>query len=109
MIWDVAYSDESIRDLEELYAYVAFELSAPESARKLVEKIMARADSLETFPMRFARYPVSPLREGGVRFVAVDNYLIFYRPDEHEHAVHILRVLFGGSDVVSRLGSEDGD
>ena len=107
MTWDVTYSDESIRDLEELYAYVALDLRAPRPARRLIDRMMARADSLETFPLRFPLYPASPLRERGVRYIVFDNYLILYHPDEADNSVFILRIIYGRSDVIARFNEEN--
>ena len=107
MTWDVIYSDESIRDLEELYAYVALDLRAPQAARRLIERMVARADSLETFPLRFPLYPASPLRERSVRYIVFDNYLILYHPDEADHSVSILRIIYGRSDVIARFNKEN--
>ena len=38
-----------------------------------------------------------------LRFVAVDNYIVFYLPDVEEQVVTILRVMYSGRNIEEQL------
>ena len=54
-------------------------------------------------PMRYTRYEEEPWYSQGLRFLPVDNYLIFYLPDETTSVVNIIRIMYGGRDVKRQL------
>lgn len=68
----VRWSRRALRDVEEIYAYVAAD--KPEAARKLAGKLMLAGHELMHHPNlgRLAR-------EGGLRELVVGNYVLVYR------------------------------
>ena len=64
---------------------------------------MKAARSLEQMPMRHRLYEEEPWHSQGLRFLPVDNYLIFYLPDETNNIVNIIRIMYGGRDVKKQL------
>ena len=50
-------------------------------------------------PMRYRLYDDEPWHSQGVRFFPVNNYLVFYLPDETKTTVHIVRIIYGGRDI----------
>lgn len=103
MIYDVVYTAEARQDLRDIYEYIAYELLVPEIASGQVDRIMKAARSLEQMPMRYTRYEEEPWHSLGLRFLPLDNYLIFYLPDETTSVVNIIRIMYGGRDVKRQL------
>lgn len=103
MIFDVVYSAEARQDLRDIYEYIAYELLEPDIAAGQAERIMKAARSLEQMPMRHTRYEEEPWSSQGLCFLPVDNYLIFYLPDETTGVVNIIRIMYGGRDVKRQL------
>lgn len=103
MIFNVLYTSEARQDLRDIYEYIAYELLAPETAARQTERIMKGARSLEQMPMRHRLFEEEPWHSQGVRFLPVDNYLIFYLPDETNNTVSIIRIMYGGRDVKKQL------
>ena len=103
MIYDVVYTAEARQDLRDIYEYIAYELLEPEIASGQVDRIMKAARSLEQMPMRYTRYEEEPWHSQGLRSLPVDNYLIFYLPDETNNVVNIIRIMYGGRDVKRQL------
>ena len=99
MIYDVVYSAESRQDLRNIYEYIAYELLVPEIAASQVDRIMKAARSLEQMPMRYTCYEEEPWHSQGL----LDNYVIFYLPDETTSVVNIIRIMYGGRDVKRQL------
>ena len=82
------------QDLEEIWSYVAEEAS-PTTADQLIDDIMDRFDLLAEQPaMGRARPEFGP----GVRSFAVENYVIYYRP---ESDILIARILYGRRDQIA--------
>ncbi len=103
MIFNVVYTSEARQDLRDIYEYIAYELMVSEIASGQVDRIMKAARSLEQMPMRYRLYEEEPWHSQGLRFLPVDNYLIFYLPDETNNVVNIIRVMYGGRDVKKQL------
>lgn len=103
MIFDVSYSEEARQDLRDIYEYIAYELLAPETAAGQTERIMKAVRSLEQMPMRQRLYEEEPWHSHGVRVLPVDNYLVFYLPDETNAAVRIIRIMYGGRDIEKQM------
>ena len=103
MIFNVVYSSEARQDLRDIYEYIAYELLEPDTAAGQTNRIMKTARSLEQMPMRHRLYEEEPWHSQGLRFLPVDNYLIFYLPDETNNIVNIIRIMYGGRDVKKQL------
>lgn len=103
MIFNVVYTSEARQDLRDIYEYIAYELFVPETAAGQVDRIMKAARSLEQMPMRHRCYEEEPWHSQGLRFLPVDNYLIFYLPDETNNVVNIIRIMYVGRDVKKQL------
>ena len=103
MIFNVVYSSEARQDLRDIYEYIAYELLEPDTVAGQTNRIMKAARSLEQMPMRHRLYEEEPWHSQGLRFFPVDNYLIFYLPDETNNIVNIIRIMYGGRDVKRQL------
>lgn len=99
MSWKIRYSDGARHDLRNLYEYIAYDLLVPETAAEQTQRIMKGVRSLGDMPMRYRLYGEEPWNSRGIRFFPVDNYLVFYLPDESENTVHIVRIMYGGRDI----------
>ena len=103
MIFHVAYSAEARQDLRDIYDYIAYELLVSETAVGQTERIMKAIRSLEQMPMRHRLYEEEPWHSQGLRVLPVDNYLVFYLPDENSATVNIIRIMYGGRDIDKQL------
>ena len=103
MSWDIVYTAGARRDLRNRYEYIAYELLVPETAAGQTQRIMKEIRALEEMPMRYRLYEGEPWHSEGLRFFSVDNYLVFYLPDETKKTVSIVRIMYGGRDIRRRL------
>lgn len=77
MIFTVDTSIQAEEDLREIFEYIAFNLLSPENAAKQLERLESQILSLDKMPERFPRYGKEPWYSRGLRFVEVDNYIVF--------------------------------
>ena len=103
MIFNVVTSIQAEEDLRGIFEYIAFELLSPENAEKQLERLEKQILSLDEMPERFPRYGKEPWHSRGLRFAAVDNYIVFYLPDVEEQVVTILRVMYSGRNIEEQL------
>ena len=103
MIFNVVTSMQAEEDLRGIFEYIAFELLSPENAGKQLERLEKQILSLNEMPERFPRYGKEPWHSRGLRFVTVDNYIVFYLPDAEEQVVTILRVMYSGRNIEEQL------
>lgn len=104
MSWDIVYTAQARKDLRDIYEYIALELLVPETATGQTQRIMKTIRSLGEMPMRHQLYGEEPWRSRGIRFLPIDNYLIFYLPKEPQNTVNIIRIMYGGRDICRQLG-----
>ena len=103
MIFNVVTSIQAEEDLRGIFEYIAFELLSPENAEKQLERLERQILSLDEMPERFPRYVKEPWHSRGLRFAAVDNYIVFYIPDIEEQVVTVLRVMYSGRSIEEQL------
>ncbi|MFI3164096.1 MAG: type II toxin-antitoxin system RelE/ParE family toxin [Bacillota bacterium] len=97
--WEVIFSEQSIDEIRNIHDYIAYELLAPENARKQVDRIILKAESLDISPMRNPLYDNKKWKKKGLRRMVVDNFLIFYLTCEKSKQVQIVSILYGARDI----------
>ena len=88
----------AIRDLEEIFKYIANNISEPLAAEKMIDALENAIVSLECFPERGA------IRQNGIyanknyRQLFVKNYVIIYKVLKEQKEVHIVTVRYAPSN-----------
>ena len=100
-MFDVYFSKAALNDLDEIWAYIAFELSNPDAAENTVNGILDAIDRLPEYPLSGTPLNVLMDIESDYRFVIYRHYLAFYHLESN--AVYIDRVLYEGRDCVKAL------
>ncbi len=99
--YEVRIAEEALRDMTEIYRYIAVDLLAPENAIRQYNRLADAILSLELFPERYTLFETEPEHSHGMRKMVVDNYLICYIVDSE--IVTVTDVLFGASNIHTRL------
>ena len=100
---EVIYSARARQDLRNIYEYISYDLRVTETATRQTRRIMKEIRLLDEMPMRHRLYDDEPWHSQGVRFFPVDNYLVFYLPDETKNTVYIVRIIYSGRDIKKKL------
>lgn len=103
MSYSVAYSEKARQDIRAIYEYLAVALQAPETAASQIKRIMMCIRKLNEMPLRYKLYEDEPWHSEGIRFFAVDNFLVFYLPDTQDLSVDIVRIMYGGRDISKQM------
>ena len=103
MSWTINFTDEAKAELKSTYRYIHDVLLEPQTALAQIRRIKKATDALDQLPFRFRAYEHEPYRTKGFRVMPVDNYLVFYVPDETKETVSIVRIIYGGRDINAQL------
>ena len=97
-VYAVELTESAAQDLREIDRHIRFRLLEPETASQQIERLRAAVFSLETMPERHALLVDDVLRGQGIRFIPVDNYLVFYTLYADAKRVYVLRILYARRD-----------
>ena len=86
------------RDLDEIYTYIAKNLSEPGTALNMVDALEEAIFSLEQMPERGAIRRIGIYAEAGYRQIFVKNYVIIYRVLKEKKEVHIVTIRYAPSN-----------
>ncbi|MCD7749165.1 MAG: type II toxin-antitoxin system RelE/ParE family toxin [Oscillospiraceae bacterium] len=95
--YKVKLVSRALRDLEDIYHYIAGTLSEPGTALDLVDEIECGILSLEQFPNRCAMRRTGVYANKGYRQLFVKNYTIVFRVEETEKIVVVVAVRYSAS------------
>ena len=99
--YEIKYLPVADQDLAEIFTYIAVDLTAPQAATNLLEKMDQAIESLKTFPYAHAVYQPTKLQPQIMPFefrsLIVNSYLIFYYITGN--IVTIARVIYSKQDI----------
>lgn len=102
--WNVILTPEFKQEFRNIYAYLAEVLLVPETAKKQVNRILEQIEKLSEMPNKFSLVEKEPWRSRGLRKLVVDNYVVFYMPNEKTNEVVVFHVFYGGRNIDELLG-----
>ena len=97
----VKFSPEALKDLDEIYDYIANVLKSPDAADNTVNKILDKTDLLFDNPEIGTQLFFENDLFSGYRYMVSDNYLAFYRITNE--SVFVDRVIYGKRDYMKIL------
>ncbi len=101
--YKVLMTKPAAHDLQGIAAYIANELREPSIAKKLVGRIKEAVMSLGGMPTRHALAADENLAAQGIRWLMVDNCMVFYVVSEKNAMVAVIRILYGRRDWINLL------
>ena len=95
--YSVKLMNRALRDLDDIYGYIAHTLLEPETALNLVGRIEEAILSLEEAPKRCSQRKQGVYANRGYRQLFVENYTVVFRIDEEEKTVIVVTVRYSAS------------
>lgn len=97
----VKFSPEALKDLDEIYDYIANVLKSPDAADNTVNKILDKTDLLFDNPEIGTQLFFENDLFSGYRYLVSDNYLAFYRISAD--SIFVDRVIYGKRNYMKIL------
>lgn len=103
MIFKIEFTITAEEELTDIFDYIAYEQSLPETATELIEKLYTAIASLSRMPERFRRFEHEPWFSQGLRVQFCSSYGIYYTVDKQHCVVRIHHVLSNRVNAVRWL------
>lgn len=99
--YEIEITKEALRDMEEIYNYIANELLSPDNAIYQYNRIAESILQLDIFPEKFRILESNIEKQKKIRRMPVDNYSVFYVIKENR--VIVISVLYSASNIQAKL------
>lgn len=93
--YDYRFTEKAEADLTEILRYITADLSNPLAAQELGRRIFDSIDNIRNFPQSGLIIENSFLTDKTVRRLVVDNYILYYKPNDSEKIIYIVRIVYG--------------
>ena len=97
--YKVKVNPRAIRELDNIYEYIANEKSAPENAKGQVDRIKNAILSLDTFPQSHQERNEGRYARNNYRQLLIDNYIAIFRIDEPHKTVYVVTLQYQGRNL----------
>ncbi len=97
--YKVKITPRAIRELDNIYEYIANEKLAPENAKGQVDRIKKAVLSLDTFPQSHQERNEGRYAGKGYRQLLIDNYIVIFRIEETSETVYLITIQYQGRNL----------
>ena len=97
--YTVKINPKAIRELDNIYEYIANDKLAPENAKEQTNRIKKAILSLDTFPQSHQERIEGRYAEKGYRQLLIDNYITIFRIDEAHKTVYVVTIQYQGRNL----------
>lgn len=95
MSFEVEITVAAQHDVENIYSYISENLCNKQAAARFISALRENMAMLENMPESYPLVNDEYLKNIGIRFIAIKNYIAFYITSAEKKKVYILRVLYG--------------
>ncbi|MBC7765913.1 MAG: type II toxin-antitoxin system RelE/ParE family toxin [Hyphomonadaceae bacterium] len=99
----IVLAQSAEQDLNAILDYIGMQLKEPKTAIEQYNRIKEKILSLSDMPTRICLVNDHYLAVKGYRKMLVDNYIIFFRLNEQDTTVEIVRIVHGKRNWVDIL------
>lgn len=97
--YKIKINPKAIRELDEIYKYIANEKSAPENAKGQLDRIKNAILNLDTFPHSHQARTEGRFAGKVYRQLPIDNYIAIFRINETNKTVYIVTIQYQGRNL----------
>lgn len=97
--YKVKVHPQAIRELDDIYKYIANEKQAPENVKGQVDRIKKVVLNIDTFPQSHQERNEGRYAGKGYRQLLPDSYIVIYRIDERHKTVYVVTIQYQGRNL----------
>ncbi|MCM1192605.1 MAG: type II toxin-antitoxin system RelE/ParE family toxin [Butyrivibrio sp.] len=97
--YTVKFYPRAIRELNDIYEYIANEKQAPENAKGQVDRIKEAVLNLHTLPQAHQERNEGRYAGKGYRQLLIDNYIAIFRIEEENNTVYVITIQYQGRNL----------
>lgn len=106
-MYDVKITEQAKMQMRDIVRYIAHDLQAPGTARKMLNTLENEINALSVFPGSIPLTEEEPWHSQGVHKMTVRKYLVYFWIDEERKLVQIFAVVYGKRDQKCLLEQMD--
>lgn len=103
MSYTINLTAPALLDIQKALTYITLNLQNKTATDNLYITINSKINNLPNFPNKYPLVNAPKLLYQQIRYIPVDNYLIFYSVNESEQQIQILRFLYAKSNWLAIL------
>ena len=88
-------TQNAVNDLDDIVNYIVHSLGNPQAASDFMDSLQKVIEKTCSFPESGPMVENEFLTNIGVRKKLVDNYIMYYLPDDDAEIIRVLRVVYG--------------
>jgi len=93
------FTENAEEDLNDILKYISEDLSNPSAASGLAHRIFECIDNVRVFPESGLIVENDFLADKTIRKVLVENYTIYYKADDKNKLIYIVRLVYSRRDM----------
>ena len=101
--YKVVFTNDAIKDMDNIFKYISETLYSPQSAKKIINKIIDRIDNLKYMPKKHAIFEKNNKLQLKYRRLFISNYVVIYTIDEKNKKVFIINMYYSRSDYFNKI------
>ena len=105
MLYDFSFTEKAEQDLDEILTYRAKELCNKKATKDFFDKVFSSVDTLCAYPKTGMVLDNEYVSDKSIRRVLVDNYVMYYKFDETNEKIIILRILYTKRNLTEILST----
>ena len=103
MSYQVKLTPHAIGQLKETIGYISKQLLVPDVALAWSDRLQKEISEPDTFPFRYPLVEDEPWKSYGIRKMTVENFIVYYLPEEETETVWVTAVVYGRRDQQNAL------
>lgn len=105
--YEIKVTKQAYGQMREIVLYIANELSAPEAAENLLNKMQEAVNTLSEMPKRHSLVDEEPWRSESIRKIVVKNFFIYFWVDDKNMRVQVTAVIYAKRNQLVQLADMD--
>ena len=97
--YEVMLYPRALRDIDDIYAYIALEKLSPDNAKGQTDRIWAEIKKLEKLPEAHQDRLVGRYAGKGYKQLIIDNYIAIFKIDKSKKKVFVVTVQYQGKNI----------
>ena len=98
--YKVIWSPKFIRKLDNILAYISFDLKEPMVAKNFYNKVLKCLATIEYFPEIHSKFYINNIIH---RKIIIKNYIIIYKVDSNSKQIFILNIFHSSQNYFNKL------
>ena len=105
MLYDFLFTEKAEQDLDEILTYISNELCNKKATKDFFDKVFSAIDTLRACPKTGMVLDNEYVLDKSIRRVLIDNYVMYYKFDEANEKIIILRILYAKRNLTEILNT----